>query len=30
VGAEKVLEYTWDKCCAILVKRLNAVIEDDD
>jgi glycosyltransferase involved in cell wall biosynthesis len=30
VGAEKVLEYTWDKCCAILVKRLNAVMDDDD
>jgi glycosyltransferase involved in cell wall biosynthesis len=29
-GKEKVQEYTWDKCCAILVKRLNAVLEDDE
>ena len=29
-GAEKVQEYTWDKCCAILVKRLKALLEDDD
>lgn len=29
-GKEKVSEYTWEKSCAILIKRLKAVQEDDD
>ena len=29
-GKEKVQEYTWDKCCAILMKRIAALQEDDD
>jgi glycosyltransferase involved in cell wall biosynthesis len=29
-GKEKISEYTWEKCCAILVKRLKALQEDDD
>jgi glycosyltransferase involved in cell wall biosynthesis len=29
LGKETVRQYTWDKCCSILVKRLKAVEEDD-
>jgi glycosyltransferase involved in cell wall biosynthesis len=29
-GKEKISEYTWDKSCAILIKRLQALQEDDD
>ena len=28
IGKETISEYTWDKCCAILVKRLK-MLEDD-
>lgn len=27
---ETMSQYTWDKCCSILIKRLNAVREDDE
>lgn len=30
LGKEKVQEYTWEKACAILVRRLKALQEDDD
>ena len=30
LAKEKTSEYTWDKCCAILVKRLKALQEEDD
>jgi glycosyltransferase involved in cell wall biosynthesis len=29
-GKEKVADYTWDKCCSILIKRLKALQEEDD
>ena len=29
-GKEKVLEYSWDKCCAPLIKRLKTLAEEDD
>ena len=30
LGKEKVEQYTWEKCTAILVKRQNALTEEDD
>lgn len=27
---EKVIEYSWKKCCSILIKRLKAQLEEDD
>lgn len=30
LGKETVSQYTWEKCCSILIKRLKAVVEDDD
>jgi len=30
LAKEKTSEYTWDKCCAILVKRLRALQDEDD
>ena len=30
LGKEKVSEYTWEKCCSILVKRLTALQEEED
>jgi glycosyltransferase involved in cell wall biosynthesis len=30
LAKEGVSKYTWDKCCATLIKRLKAVQEDDD
>ena len=30
LAKEKTHEYTWDKCCAILVKRLKALQDEDD
>lgn len=30
LAKEKTNEYTWDKCCAILVKRLKALQDEDD
>jgi glycosyltransferase involved in cell wall biosynthesis len=30
LAKEKVSEYTWSKCCSTLIKRLQAVLEDDD
>ncbi len=30
LGREKVAEYTWENCCAGLVKRLRALQEDDE
>jgi glycosyltransferase involved in cell wall biosynthesis len=30
LAKEKANEYTWDKCCAILVKRLKALQDEDD
>ena len=30
LAKEKTGEYTWDKCCAILVKRLKALQDEDD
>jgi glycosyltransferase involved in cell wall biosynthesis len=29
-GKEKAAEYTWEKCAALMVKRLSAVHEDED
>jgi glycosyltransferase involved in cell wall biosynthesis len=29
-GALLVEEYSWDKCCAILLKRLRAIQEEED
>jgi glycosyltransferase involved in cell wall biosynthesis len=29
-GKEKVAEYTWEKCCSTLIKRLKALQEEDD
>ncbi len=29
-GKEKVAEYTWEKCCSILVKRLKTLQEEED
>lgn len=29
-GKEKVSEYTWEKCCSVLVKRLKSLQEEDD
>ncbi len=28
LGKEKICDYTWDKCCAILIKRLQALQDD--
>ena len=28
LGKEKIAEYTWDKCCSILMKRLHSVRDD--
>jgi glycosyltransferase involved in cell wall biosynthesis len=30
LAKEKTSEYTWNKCCAILVKRLKALQDEDD
>lgn len=30
LGKEKVEQYTWEKCTAILIKRLQILLEDDD
>jgi glycosyltransferase involved in cell wall biosynthesis len=30
LGKEKVSEYTWEKCCSVLVKRLTALQEEED
>lgn len=30
LAKEKISEYTWDKCCSILIKRLKALQEEDD
>jgi glycosyltransferase involved in cell wall biosynthesis len=30
LGKEKISEYTWEKCCAPLIKRLTTMREDDD
>jgi glycosyltransferase involved in cell wall biosynthesis len=30
LAKEKTSEYTWNKCCAILVKRLRALQDEDD
>jgi len=29
-GKEKTSEYTWEKCCAVLVKRLKELQDEDD
>ena len=30
LAKEKISEYTWDKCCSTLIKRLKALQEEDD
>jgi glycosyltransferase involved in cell wall biosynthesis len=30
LAKEKALSYTWEKCAAPLVKRLKALLEEDD
>jgi glycosyltransferase involved in cell wall biosynthesis len=30
LGKETVIQYTWEKACAILIRRLKALQEDDD
>ncbi len=30
VGKETAVKYTWEKCCQILIKRLNNVLKDDE
>lgn len=30
LGKEKISEYTWEKCCAPLIKRLKTLREEDD
>lgn len=30
LGREKVIEYTWSKCCNILIKRLKSLQDEDD
>lgn len=29
-GKDTVSQYTWEKCCSILIKRLNNVLKDDE
>jgi glycosyltransferase involved in cell wall biosynthesis len=30
LGKEKISEYTWEKCCSTLIKRLRTQLDDDD